>query len=214
MADARLVLPHDLEGVFVDVIKRRHPEHLAKLERVRGVDARTYKHYATVVRMADSAADRLSGDDVPACLLGVIGAPAFVRNENDGVDAVFQMGMQVTVMGSRRVDTLLRRDAYAWTTIECVYQRVPRGSNGLVDSVELVDYEPLAESDTQRTLGDARMVWEVGVRDVLTITGGLPADDNPWPPDAGGAPEDPYDPVPPGPEPNLTFTLEREPLVE
>ena len=214
MPDSRLVLPYDVEGVLVDVIRRRHPEHLAKLERLRDVKPKTFEQYKTIVRMADSAGVRLSGDTVPACLLGVIGAPSFTRNEEDGFDAVFQVGMQVTVMGTRRRDTILRRDATAWTTIECMLQRVPRGSNGLINSVRLVDYEPLADSENQRTLGDARMVFEVGVVNVMTITGWLPADDNPWPSDAGGAPQEPYDPVAPRPSAVPTFTVDKQPLVE
>lgn len=215
MPDSRLVLPYDVEGVVVDVLGRRHVEHLAKIERVRGVTPRTFEPYVTVARMADAAADRLSGDTVPACLLGVIGAPSFERNEFNNFDAVFQLGMQVTVMGKKRRDTLYRRDVYAWTTVECVIQRLPRSSDGLINSARLVDYEPLAEMDTQRTLGDARMVFEIGVTNVLSIGGYLPADDSTWPPSAGGAPANPYDPPAGRPVADpVTFELERTPIVE
>jgi hypothetical protein len=122
--------------------------------------------------------------------------------------------MQVTVMGQKRRDTLLRRDVYAWTVIEAMYQRVPRSGGGLVSDVRLVDYEPLAEESTQRTLGDARLVWEVGVANLLTITGGLPRDTSDWPSDAGGAPEEPYDPVAPRPTAVPTFEIDRRPLAE
>lgn len=215
MTDPRLVLPHDVEGVLVNVLKKRHPEHLAKMERLRELPAQTFEQYATIVRMADAAAERLSGDTVPACLIGVIGAPAWERNELNNVDAVFTVGMQVTVMGTKRSDTLFRRDVMAWTTIECLLQRVPRGSNGLVDSLRMTDYEPLSESDTQRVLGDARVIFEVGVPNVLSLTGGLPADDSDWPPEAGGAPVDPYDDVAARPVASpLTFEVSREVIVE
>jgi len=212
MPDPRLVLPYDVEGALVDIIDRRHGEHLAAAERRRGVPPRTFQPYATVVRMSDAAAVRLSGDTLPALLLGVIGAPDFVRNENDSIDAVFQLGMQVTVMGQRRRDTLLRRDVMAWTTVECIYARTSR--RGLVHSVALVDYEPLSESDDQRTLGDARLVWEIGVKDVLSISGGLPADDLSWPPDGGGPPVDPYDPIDPRPDARPEVEVVRIPIVE
>lgn len=209
------MLPHDVEGVLVDVLERRHPEHLAKLERQRGVGPRTYQRFVTVVRMSDAGALRLSGDTVPALLLGVVGAPTFRRNEDNGIDAVFQVGMQVTVMGTKRRDTLLRRDAMAWTAIECMYQRIPRGANGLVNSVRLTDYEPLAEAESQRTLGDARMMWEVGVTNVLSISGGLPADDSEWPSEAGGAPAQPYDPLAPKPRAEITTAqIDKVPIVE
>jgi hypothetical protein len=212
MPDPRLILPYDVEGAFVDLLDRRHAEHLAAEERRRGLTPRTFQPLATVVRMSDAAAVRLSGDTLPAVLLGIIGAPEFVRNEVDAIDAVFQLGMQVTVMGKKRGDTLFRRDVTAWTIAECVYARMPR--RGIVNSVRLVDYEPLSESDVQRTVGDARMVWEVGVTSVLTITGGLPADDLDWPPDAGGGPTDPYDPIDPRPTATPTFEIERIPIVE
>lgn len=208
--DTRLVLPYDVEGVFLDVLKRRHPEHLQKVERLRGKTAGTYEEFVTMVRMSDAGAVRLAGDTVPALLLGVIGAPTWARNEEGKVDAIFQLGMQVTVMGEKRRDTIFRRDVMAWTTTECVYQRVPRGSAGLIDSVELTDYEPIADGDTQRTVGDARMVWEVGVRDVLAITGGFAADDSDHPlahPVPGGQAE-------PFPGADTTVTIDRRPIVE
>lgn len=214
MTDSKLVLPYDVEGVVRDVLQRRHPEHLAKLERMRDLAPHTLTKFATIERMSDAGAIRLSGDTTPALLLGVIGAPTFRRNEEDAVDAVFQLGMQVTVTGQKRRDTIYRRDAMAWTAIECMYQRLPRGSEGLINSVRLVDYEPLAEVDTQRTVGDARFIWELGVKDVLSITGFLPADDSAWPAEAGGAPTEPYDPVGPRPTAQPRFEVERVPIVE
>jgi hypothetical protein len=214
VSETALVLPYDIEGVLVDVLQRRHPEHLAKLERLRGVEPRTFTKFRTIVRMSDAAATRLSGDTVPALLLGVIGAPDFKRNEADCVDAVYQLGMQVTVQGQKRRDTIYRRDAMAWTVVECMYQRVPRGSNGLINSVRLTDYEPLSESDTERTVGDARLIWEIGVTNVLSITGFLPGDDRVWPPEAGGAPLDPYDPIPAGVQAVTSFQVDRVPLAE
>lgn len=215
MADSRLVIPHDVEAALLTVLKARHPEHLAKEERRRGIPPQTFEQFATVARMSDAAGDRLSGDTVPAVLLGVIGAPTFKRNEDEGIDAVYMLGLQVTVMGNKRSDTLFRRDVTAWTTVECLVQRTPRGSDGLINSVRLTDYEPLSEADTQRTLGDARMIFEVGVTNVLSVTGFLPADGSEWPPEAGGAPEQPYDPVPPPPTvTDLTFDLDKTPIVE
>lgn len=215
MPDSTLVLPFDVEGVLIDVLGKRHAEHLAKLERARGLRARTFTPFNTMARMSDAEGLRLSGDTVPALLLGVIGAPTFDRNEENAIDAVFQLGMQVTAMGQKRRDTLFRRDVYAWTVIECMYQRVPRGSGGLVHSLRLVDLEPLAEVETQRTLGDVRMVWELGVKDVLSISHGLPRHTSEWPPEGGGAPAEPYDPIEDFPvATDVTVEVDRQPLVE
>jgi hypothetical protein len=214
MPDTQLVLPFDVEGVIIDVLGRRHPEHLAKLERLRGNEKGTLEPFATMVRMADASAIRLGGDTLPALLLGTIGAPVFTRNEDEGIDAVLQLGMQVTVMGTKRRDTILRRDAYAWTVVEAMYQRVPRGRGGPINSVRLTDYEPISETETQRTLADARLIWEVGVPNILSVTGFLPPDDSSWPSDAGGSPPVPYTPPTPRPVAETTFTIDREPIVE
>ena len=191
-ADTRLILPYDVEGLCVDVLRRRHPEHLAKLERDRDYAPGTLQPFVTIVRMTDAEGLRLRGDTTPACLLGVIGVPGLTRNEDNAYDATLQLGVQVTVMGNRRRDVLLRRDAMGWTTVECLLQRLPRTS--LISDVELVDYEPAGDADDQRIVGDARLVLEVGVIGMLSAVG-LPADDVDWPPgEPGGPPEDPYDP--------------------
>jgi hypothetical protein len=214
VSDTPLILPFDVEGAIVSVIDRHHAEHLAKLERLRGLQPRTFEPFATVVRMADATGVRLSGDTVPALLLGIIGAPILTRNEDDKIDAVFQLGMQITAMGEKRRDTILRRDVYAWTVVELVYQRLPRGRDAICNSVRLVDYEPVSESETQRTLADARLVWEIGVKDILAITGFLPPDDLPVPPNEGGPPDDPYTPPVPVPVTAVTVEIDRDPIVE
>lgn len=214
MPDTELILPHDLEGVIVQLVKDHHAEHLAKMERQRGVAPRTYQPFSTVVRMSDAQGLRLAGDTLPAVLLGIIGAPVWHRNEDEGIDAVYQLGCEVTVRGNRRADTLLRRDVMAFTLIECLYGRLQRGRGSTINSLRLTDYEPLADSTEQRTIGQARLVWEVGATNVLSITGFLPPTDSAWPPSAGGTPPDPYTPPEPRPTAQPTFTLDREALTE
>jgi hypothetical protein len=214
LLDSPLVLPHDVEGALVQVVKDRHREHLAKMERLRGKSARTYEPFATVARMSDAQGLRLSGDTLPAVLFAIIGAPNWDRNEDEGIDAVFQMGCEITVEGQRRADTLLRRDVMAFTLMECLYQRLQRGRGSAINSIQLTDYEPLSTNEKQRTLGQARMIWEIGVTNVLTVTGFLPPTDVVWPPDAGGAPPDPYTPPAPRPAAVPTFTLDKEPITE
>lgn len=212
--EPQLVIPHDVEGLVVDLLKRRHVEHLAKLERARGLAPRTLDTLVTCVRMSDAQGVRLSGDTVPACLVGCVGGTDFTRNEKDAVDATLQLGVQVTVMGKRRRDTLLRRDCTAFTVVECLYQRLPR--TGLVSAVRLTDFEPLSEADDQRTLGDMRMIFELDVPDMITVAGGLPADDSPRAPgDPGGPPDGPYELPVPAPAPReVTFTIDRIPITE
>lgn len=215
MTDTALVLPHDVEGLIVQTVTDHHKEHLAKVERLRGMQPRTLRAFATITRMSDAQGVRLSGDSLPSVLFGIIGAPTWTRNESEGVDAVFQMGCEVTVRGQRRSDTLMRRDVMAFSLIECLYQRVPRGRGNLLNSIQLTDYEPVSDATDQRTIGQARMIWEVGAANVLSITGFLPPADVEWPPEAGGAPVDPY--IPPEPAvtaTDVTFTLDREAITE
>jgi hypothetical protein len=210
--DVALITPDQIEDVFVDVIARRHPEHLAKFERRRGLDAQTLERYRTVTQLAaDDAQARLAGDTLPACLLGVIGSAGEPQTtELDQLNVPMSVAMQVSVMGQRRRDTLRRRDWMAWTTIECVLQRVPR--NGPVASIRLTDWEPVESTDSQRILAEARVVFTVTVADMVTVVGGLPRDDTPWP--AGGPngpPVAPYDA--PADRPAVTavqFTTEKE----
>lgn len=218
MPDSLLICPDEIEDLIVDVIRRRHPEHLAKLERQRGKQPETYTRYQTVSHMASGAADaRISGDTLPACLLGIIGtASTPIGTENDGLNVSLQLAMQISVLGNRRRDTLRRRDVLAWTTIECVLQRVPR--TGPVASIRLVDVEPVEERDEPRILAEARVIFEVTVADMVTVVGGLPSDDTPWPPGGpGGPPPDgePYEPPVELPEAtDVTFAVEKQPIVE
>lgn len=228
MTATALTLPYDVEGVFLDLLRRRHVEHVAKLERQRGAAAKTFQTFQTIQRMSDAQGLRLSGDTTPCLLLGIIGAPDIRRNEDDCLDVVYQLGMQITVLGQRRRDVILKRDVLGWSVIECVYQRLPRHAVGgvipyspqedgrlqghqppaVVRSVALSDYEPLADGDTQRTVGDVRLVWDVGIANALSIRGGWPVDSSDWPEGAGGAPADPYTPQEPWPaaDPKVTMS--------
>jgi hypothetical protein len=214
--ETALVTPDAVEDLLVDVIRRRHPEHLAKLERERGLDPETLERYRTVSHMAAEGTDaRLSGDVLPACLLGVIGtAGEPTMTEDNRLNVALQLGMQVSVLGQRRRDTLRRRDWTAWTTIECVLQRVPR--SGPVASIRLTDYEPVEQTDEQRVLAEARVVFTVTVADMLAVIGGLPVDTTPWPPGGPlGPPATPYEPPAPAPDvAEVTYTIDKEPIVE
>lgn len=212
MSETTLITPDQVEDVFIDVLRRRHPEHLAKLERQLALDPQTLERYATVTHLgADEANARLSTDTLPAALVGVIGSGGPPEtNEYDKLNVPMLVAVQVTVMGQRRRDTLRRRDWMAWTTIEAVLQRVPR--HGPIDSIRLTDWEPVSQTDSQRILAEARIVFTVTVGDVLTVVGGLPPDDTPWPSGGpNGPPTTPYEPPLPGPAATeVTFTINKE----
>jgi hypothetical protein len=201
MPDTPLVIPYDIEGLILDTLREHHAEHLAARERAYGEAPGTFQAFTTMVRMSDAQALRLAGDTLPALLLGVIGVTDFTRNENDAIDATFQLGVQVTVLGQRRRDVILRRDLMAFTVAECILQRVPR--RDAINSIEWTDYEPLSDGDNQRTVGDARMIFEVGVANAIAIRG-MPSGDSEWP----------LQPTDPAPEAVLSFTLDKEAITE
>lgn len=214
MSDSRLVTPDLIEDLAVEVLKARHVEHLAKAERARGLAPRTLEPLKTVSHMAAQDV-RLSGDKLPAVLVGFIGlAGTPVRNELDTLDAELLLGVQVSVIGPKRRDTLRRRDITAWTVAECLLERMPRDE--LVARVSWTDAEPVEEEDTQRILGEMRMVFSVGIESMVAIAGGLPPHNTDWP--AGGPngpPEGPYD-EPDGPPQATVFntTILKESVVD
>jgi hypothetical protein len=213
MPELPLITPDVVEDVLLDIVRRRHPEHLAKLERQLGLTLETLERYRTVSHMAsDEAQGALSGDTLPAILLAVIGGDgAPVRTEEDKLNVAMLVAVQVSVIGQRRRDTLRRRDWMTWTTIECLLERTPR--RGPIDSIRLVDWEPVAQSEAKRILAESRLVFSVSVADAVTVVGGLPADDTPWPSGGpNGPPTAPY--VPPDSDPlpatDFTFTTNKE----
>jgi hypothetical protein len=218
MPDSRLVIPDEIEDLVIGVLRDCHAEHLAKVERVRDKQAETFERFKTISHLSDTDL-RVSGDSLPAVLLMVSGtADAPTQNEDGTLDAQLELVAQVTVLGQKKRDTLRRRDVMAWTTIECLLQRVPRGSDGLISEIALLDYEPVAEADTERILADARIVFQLGVASMVRVVGGLPTTATPWPAGGpGGAPPAgaPYTPpLDPPTASSVTFQLEREPIVE
>jgi hypothetical protein len=216
MADSPLVTPDQIEDLAVDVLTRRHPEHLAKLERLRGLRPQTLARLRTIVHFAHPDAQANPSDkNMPAVLIGHIGMSSAERDETERLNTTIQLGVQVSVLGKNRLDTIRKRDWTAWTVAECLLQRMPR--NGPVHSIALVgDAEPLATGDRERTLGDYAFVFDVEVVGMLTLVGGLPTDDTAWPPGGpGGAPGRPYDPPVALPRASrVTVTLDKDSIVE
>lgn len=194
--DLPLVTPAEIEDLAVEVLRERHPEHLAAHERRRGLEPETLERLRTVSHLA-AQDEVLSGDALPAALLGVVGTSGEPsRNEDDAIDVPLALGMEVAVMGQARRDTLRRRDWIAWTAIECLLQRLPRSE--IVGSIRLRDVEPIVDAQAQRIRGAVRVMFEVWVPDALSLLG-LPGHaDERWPDGAaGGAPATPYaEPVP------------------
>jgi hypothetical protein len=214
--DVRIVTPDQIEDLAVTVLRDRHDEHLAKLERLRGLRPRTLLRLKNVALFSDPVGQRSPSEKVlPAVLLGTVGVGKLEQDEDDALNATLTMGLEVSVIGRNRRDTLRRRDWTAFTVIECLLQRLPR--NELVHAVELTDYEPLVDADRTRYLAQARIVLEIEVVQMLSRRG-LPATDTQWPDgEPGGAPPDgePYTPpLDPPTARTFTPTIDREPLVE
>lgn len=208
-----LVTPDVIGQACIDVLKRRHVEHLAKLERQVGLAARTIEPLKTIDWLAGEGF-RLKDDTPPAVLLGVFGVSEQPERQKDGtLMFLWTLAAEVTVLGINRADTLKRRDWYTMTVAECLMLRVPRHAEP-IDSLVLLDVELAnGEADDQRTVGESRLMFDVRVRQTMDLTA-LPPDDTSLPPGSpGGPPLDPY--APPVDWPgvrSVTTTTARDPL--
>jgi hypothetical protein len=209
----RLVIPHDVAVQVLDVLERRHPEHLAELERDLGWAPKTIPMLQTVEHLANEGF-RLKEDRAPAVLVGMFGAADPPERGKDGYSVAWTMAVEVTVEGTGRADVLMARDFYMATVAECILDRVPR-AGAPIDGMALedVDLVPVAREQDQRLRAQARMLFTVTVRGALG-RGVLPPDNSTTPPGTpGGPPSHPY--TPPEDWPHVTeahTTTIREPL--
>lgn len=213
MSDPRLIVPADVEDLVIDVVRARHTEHLAALERSRGLAPETLERLRTVGHLSAAGA-RNVGDQEPSVLVGSIGLDGEPRrNADDGLDVTLSVAAEIAVIGTSRRDVIRRRDLTTWSVVECILQRLPRTGTP-VTAVRLRDVETLEETDGNRIRGSARILLAVDVEDAVSLRG-LPAHGDPnWPPGTpGGPPPDgePYaDPLDPPVATDVTFTIDRE----
>lgn len=210
-----LVTPDVIEDACIDVLDRRHPEHLAKLERERGLAPETIERLATVGLLIAEGV-RLREDKPPAALLGLFGTDnAPERDKNDQLTFVWTMAVQIVALGTNRRDVIKRRGWYTMTVAECLLARLPRAAEP-VDALRLIDVDFTNGRTTEqraRTVGEGQLLFSVRVRESMDQRV-LPADDTPLEPGTpGGPPAEPY--TPPEPWPPATDVhsdTDREPL--
>jgi hypothetical protein len=189
VTDAKLFTPDQLEDAAINTLG--HPSdpvagilyHLAKLERLRGLRARTLERPKTVSHMANpDAAAQMAGEQLPSVTImcsGAQGPPE--RNEEGGLALMVQLAVRINVLGHVKRDTLRRRDWTAFAVVECLLQRMPR--HALVSRLDLVDFEPVEHSDDKRIRGEYALIFNVMVPDAISMSVPLLA-----------PPVDPYDP--------------------
>lgn len=215
MSGPRLVTPDLVEDQCIEVLWRRHPEHLAALERDRELAPETIERLKTVDILVGEGF-RLREDKPPAVLLGLFGfADRPTPDAERRLTMRWTLALEVTVVGTNRRDTVKRRGWYTMTVVECLLARLPRDVE-IVDTLELADIDfvnAVDRADKQaRTLGQARVLFDVTTREGLQLHA-LPPDNSPLPPGSpGGPPEEPYTPpVLYPPIANATTQTEREP---
>lgn len=190
--------------IIITVLRARHQEHLAKLERQWDLTERTLEPLKTIDHLAGNGF--LAEDTPPAVLVGMSGttnatlAPSRDRTANQPLayNLTWDLRLALLVVGNSRKDALKRLDWYAMTLVECVLQRVPLDQQ-IIDSIAFIGIQPqnaagearartTAETEIQFSLSTMQAVSTVGLpRDNTTLTPGTP----------GGAPAAPYDtPVP------------------
>jgi hypothetical protein len=203
-----LLTPDLIWQPAVDIVRRRHVEHLAKLEAERGLPARTIERVKTVDVLAFEGA-RFKTDVLPCILIGVFGLnEAPTRRPSGQHELDWLMAMEVTVAGTDRADTTKRRDWYTMTAVECVLSRVPRHVDP-IGALYLMDIDLSAGDDPYgraHTLAQSQVLFGVKVADSVDLHAALPDDDPLNPGGAGGVAPDPYDVEPPWPVPVQSAT--------
>lgn len=211
-----LVTPDMVWKPAVHVLRRRHTEHLGRLERQLGHPGHIEPVKAIDVLALDG--ERLKTDVSPCILVTAAGTVTEPRRKAETVELDWMLAMEITVAGRDRMDTVTKLGWYTMTAIECLLQRVPRSQLGTdpitltedqlatpsaIQSLTLRDVDLIAsrQPEAQRTLAQARVQFDVGTGASISLgDDALPADDTDIPPGTpGGAPEDPYDDAIPWP---------------
>lgn len=209
-----LITPDLIEDQAIAVLNDHHEEHLAALERDRGLPPRKIEKLATIDLLAGEGF-RLREDNPPAALLGLFGiSDAPVRDKSGALTLTWTLAVQITVVGTNRRDTMKRRGWYALTVAQCLLAWLPRKAEP-VDTLALADIDftnGTAEIEKkQRSVGEAQLLFDVKVRDALSVT--PPYDPTRPPGSPGGPPADPYDPPVPFPTvSSATTSTTKEPL--
>lgn len=204
----RLLTPDVVEDTLIDILRRRHIEHLAALERDRGLNPRTIEPLKTIDRLAGSGV-RLREDKPPVLLLGLFGTSSVTRSRSRNtpasqpvLDMDWELHMQLVVVGVDRRDTIKRRGWYAMTIIECLLQRVPLDQD-VIDQIVFTgqDFSNGIETGTSaRTVGEAQLTFTVTTKAAVGFRY-LPPDDTTLTPGTpGAAPAASYDDPVPWPE--------------
>jgi hypothetical protein len=210
-----LVTPDVIEAACIDLLDRRHPEHLAALEVERGLAAQTIERLRTIDLLIGEGV-RLREDKPPVALLGIFGTEAPPdRDKNGRLTFNWILAVQIVVVGVDRRDTIKRRGWYAMTIGQCIAGRLPRHADP-VDAIALIDVDftnGRSQEERPRTVGEAQLMFSVRVRESMDLMS-LPPDDSPLPPGSpGGPPAAPYTPPEPWPTASsVKSTTEREPL--
>lgn len=193
MSDQYLFTPDQLEDLAIDTIGRPGDPFagilysLGKLERLHGLRARTIEPPKTVSHMSSpDASAAAAGDRMPAISFQCSGLRAGAeRSEDDTLHLPAQLAMRVSVMGSRRRETLRRRDWLTMAAVETLMQRMPR--HALVAQLDLLDCEPIEHADDKRIHGEYSIAFNVWIPDAITLRPQFPRD-------GISGPAGPYDP--------------------
>jgi hypothetical protein len=199
------VFPVTIVDQVHEVLRTRHVEHLAALERDVLLPPRSLP--LLLVDYLTGEGIRTARDkpgEGALALVGIFGTTTEPNdNREDAMDFVWTMAMEVITRGVDRGDTIRKRDWYALTALECVMQHRPYGP---ASTMRLVDADLDAgalEEGSAETLAVARFMWDVEVPNTIRL---VPRYTDP--------PTDPYD-VPesfPSP-PNVVRTnVIKEPL--
>jgi hypothetical protein len=179
-------MPWDTTVQALEVLETRHVESLAQLELREGLPPGTLERL-NVGHLAGEGFRRRH-DVPPIALVGAFGSSERPeRNKRGGIDVMWTLAVEVTVVGMDRADTLKRRDWYGLTAAEALVHHLPRAGAD-ADALDLLDVDLTAgaDPDTSETVAQTRLLFDVKVADVLSLQ-----------PYFAEPPADPYTPAPP-----------------
>ncbi len=164
-----MIAPFEVTEACIATLQAHQGERFADFERAHGLLPGTLTPLGTDHLAGEGF--RLRKDKPPIALVGTFGtAETPARNKNAALDFNWTLAVEVTVVGVDRGDTIRKRDWYGMLTAEILLVHLPRAANP-IDALELMDLDltPAVDPDSQQTVGQARLIFDVTVRNGLSL---------------------------------------------
>lgn len=163
--------PIDVVLQVHEVLRTRHVEYLAEVERDHGIPPATLPQILVGHLTGEGARNRTDkpGDGALALVGMFSSSTPPVANREDKLDFTWTLAVEVITRGTDREDTIRRRDWYGLTAAECLTANFPRGP---ASTLELIDADMGADAvddGSAETLAVARFMWDVAIPSMMRL---------------------------------------------